>query len=140
MSILSESHLRKILQEYSEFYNNCRPHQGHDMCHNPPVGRIILNHSALKMQRLGRGMKFLWTYLLSGPSPPRSPSPIIHGNGGEGEEWSVVSNGFCFMRIFKHGEFPEFFFPLTPPGEGDRGGEGPLSKCMTTPCMCIAQR
>ena len=40
--ILSENHLRKVLNEYVSFYNNCRPHQGEGMEHNVPVQRAVM--------------------------------------------------------------------------------------------------
>ncbi len=40
--ILSENHLKKVLYEYVEFYNNCRPHQGKGMGHDAPVHRRVM--------------------------------------------------------------------------------------------------
>jgi len=43
MIILGKNHLSRVLNQYAEFYNNSRPHQGKGMNHNSPVPRTVMS-------------------------------------------------------------------------------------------------
>jgi len=42
MIIMGETHLRKVLKEYENYYNNFRPHQGEGMLHDSPKTRAVM--------------------------------------------------------------------------------------------------
>ena len=47
--ILNESHLRRVLKEYGEYYNRARPHQGIDQ--HFPISRPVKNTKGLVRRR-----------------------------------------------------------------------------------------
>jgi len=57
MIILSENHLRKMLNKYVYFYNNCRPHQGKSMEYDVPVPREFMMDGKIITERHAGGLQ-----------------------------------------------------------------------------------